>query len=78
MKVAAVSTLCQDERVFNAMMMAGTPCPYNGAIGEEAKQLWQANPDETPMAQEKEQRRNDTLKGFFTGAGAVGLLLLLL
>ena len=30
MKVAAVSTLCQDARVFDAMMMAGTPCPYKG------------------------------------------------
>lgn len=78
MKVAAVSTLCQDERVFNAMMMAGTPCPYNGAIGEEAKALWGANPDETPMAIEKEQRRNDTLKGGVIGAGSVLLLLLLL
>ena len=27
MKVAAVSTLCQDARVFDAMWMAGTPCP---------------------------------------------------
>src|SRR5210317_2442574 len=34
MKVAAVSTMCQDEKVFDAMMMAGTPCPYEGKIGE--------------------------------------------
>ena len=27
MKVAAVSTLCQDARIFDAMIMAGTPCP---------------------------------------------------
>lgn len=40
MKVAAVSMLCQDERVFDAMMMAGTPCPIDGKIGEQAKQLW--------------------------------------
>ena len=37
MKVAAVSTLCQDARVFDAMWMAGTPCPYMGAIGDDAK-----------------------------------------
>ena len=37
MKVAAVSTLCQDRRVFDAMMMAGTPCPYDGKIGPDAK-----------------------------------------
>ena len=36
MKVAAVSLLCQDARVFNAMEMAGTPCPYKGKIGIEA------------------------------------------
>ena len=36
MKVAAVSLLCQDARVFEAMEMAGTPCPYKGKIGIEA------------------------------------------
>lgn len=40
MKVAAVATLCQDERVFVAMMNAGTPCPINGKIGAEAKKDW--------------------------------------
>ena len=42
MKVAAVATLCQDERVFAAMMAAGTPCPVDGKIGEKAKEEWQA------------------------------------
>ena len=37
MKVAAVSVMCQDKRVFDAMMHAGTPCPYNGEIGDLAK-----------------------------------------
>lgn len=40
MKVAAVSMLCQDERVFHAMEMAGTPCPYEGKIGKEANAQW--------------------------------------
>jgi len=40
MKVAAVATLCQDERVFAAMMAAGTPCPVNGKIGAQAKAEW--------------------------------------
>jgi hypothetical protein len=40
MKVAAVATLCQDERVFAAMMAAGTPCPIDGKIGERAKEEW--------------------------------------
>ena len=48
MKVAAVSTLCADPRVFDAMHMAGTYCPYMGAIGEDAKQAWEENPDMVP------------------------------
>ncbi len=42
MKVAAVATLCQDERVFSAMLAAGTPCPVDGKIGEKAKEEWKA------------------------------------
>lgn len=78
MKVAAVSVMCGDPRVFNAMMMAGTPCPYEGKIGPEAKALWEANPDKQPQNAEKEERRNDTLKGMGMGALGVGLLMLLL
>ena len=48
MKVAAVSLLCQDARVFDAMTMAGTPCPYKGKIGTEAKMAWEANQDDAP------------------------------
>jgi len=40
MKVAAVSTLCGDYRIFDAMWMAGTPCPYMGKIGNDAKTSW--------------------------------------
>ena len=40
MKVAAVAALCQDERVFVAMLNAGTPCPINGKIGVEARKEW--------------------------------------
>jgi hypothetical protein len=40
MKVAAVATLCQDDRVFQAMLDAGTPCPVQGKIGESAKEIW--------------------------------------
>jgi hypothetical protein len=40
MKVAAVAILCQDERVFFAMEQAGTPCPFEGKIGKEAKVAW--------------------------------------
>jgi hypothetical protein len=48
MKVAAVATMCQDRRVFDAMMAAGTPCPYEGKIGEQARAEWTANPSKIP------------------------------
>jgi hypothetical protein len=48
MKVAAVAALCQDERVFQAMIDAGTPCPIEGKIGESAKQMWEENPQRKP------------------------------
>jgi hypothetical protein len=48
MKVAAVSILCQDERVFEAMQMAGTPCPFEGKIGKEALDQWNKYDIERP------------------------------
>lgn len=48
LKVAAVATLCQDKRVFHSMAMAGTPCPYLGAIGKQATLLWQQNQNMRP------------------------------
>lgn len=42
MKVAAVATLCQDERIFTAMLAAGTPCPVDGKIGERAREEWES------------------------------------
>ena len=52
MKVAAVSTLCADPRVWDAMYMAGTVCPYMGSIGEEAREKWEANSDMIPEGSE--------------------------
>ena len=49
MKVAAVALMCQDERVFTAMMNAGTPCPIDGKIGAEAKAVWDAFPERKPQ-----------------------------
>ena len=48
MKVAAVAILCQDERVFESMIQAGTPCPIDGRIGKEAKALWSKYDHERP------------------------------
>jgi hypothetical protein len=77
MKVAAVSTMCQDERVFKAMMDAGTPCPIDGKIGAQAKALWE---------EERERKAREPKKGWLNfneetqtlGVGLGGLLLLLL
>ena len=48
MKVAAVAILCQDERVFESMIQAGTPCPIDGKIGKEAMKLWTKYDHERP------------------------------
>lgn len=79
MKVAAVSVMCQDPQVFAAMMDAGTPCPYEGQIGDEARESWENNPDRMPLQQ---QRRgldlNNVDKSTATGVAGIGVLLLLL
>jgi len=49
MKVAAVSVMCQDPDVWQAMMDAGTPCPIDGMIGNEAKAAWEVRRDLIPM-----------------------------
>jgi hypothetical protein len=48
MRVAAVAILCQDERVFEAMIQAGTVCPIDGKIGDEAMALWSKYKHERP------------------------------
>jgi hypothetical protein len=52
MKVAAVSVMCQDERVFEAMLNAGTPCPKDGLVGDKARLAWE-------MEAVKEEIRRD-------------------
>ena len=58
MKVAAISLMCQDENVWEAMMMAGTPCPIDGLIGEKAKAKW--------IEKRKGNLRNQTTKPSMT------------
>ena len=48
MRVAAVALLCQDERVFESMIQAGTPCPISGKIGKDALALWTKYDHERP------------------------------
>jgi hypothetical protein len=71
MKVAAVATMCQDRRVWDAMMQAGTPCPYEGRIGEQAKLAWEQNPGKIP--EPVKEKTDDTYKKIGLGAllGAV-------
>ncbi len=48
MKVGSVALLCQDERVFEAMINAGTPCPIDGKIGKDALAIWNKYDHERP------------------------------
>ena len=87
MKVTAVSVLCQDPRVWDAMTDAGTPGPARGSIGDEAETYWTNNPDQIPdgskykpeYVQQKVVEQptgdNNALKNF--GLMALSMLLLL-
>ena len=63
MKVAAVAILCQDERVFESMIQAGTPCPIDGKIGKEALALWTKYDFERPhyKAYVKRMKKRETI-----------------
>lgn len=79
MKVAAVSVLCQDRRVYDAMEMAGTPCPFLGEIGEKATDQWKdpSNIGRIPPTEVLETK-SDVQKKNGAIAGGVGILTLLL
>jgi hypothetical protein len=62
MKVAAVAILCQDERVFESMIQAGTPCPIDGKIGKEAEALWSKYDHERPDYKTYIKRMEDRLE----------------
>ncbi len=83
MKVAAVSVMCGDERVFAAMMNAGTPCPFDGLVGLPAKEAWNNNehliPGHVPGKKEKwDADDKNTAKGAGVIGGLFVALLLLL
>jgi hypothetical protein len=77
MKVGAVAMLCQDSRVFQAMEMAGTPCPYFGKIGIDAAEGWANNPEKRP---DYEQWVKENVKDeeYITDEGALGIFSVLL
>jgi hypothetical protein len=62
MKVAAIASLCQDTRVFTAMLMAGTPCPYKGLIGDAALAEWEENPDLAPSGSQQMLKKKVTVE----------------
>lgn len=78
MKVAAVSIMCQDPRIFDAMMNAGTPCPYDGLIGDAAKAAWEVHEEEIPVEEEEVEKMDDTTKKTLFGAGGILSLLIAL
>ena len=77
MKVAAVSTMCQDENVFKAMMNAGTPCPYQGLIGDAAKLGWETHVEETEQELKLMGPIDAEKAAPVVGAGLLAFLLLL-
>ena len=75
MKVAAVAIMCQDKDVWQAMMDAGTPCPIDGLIGNEAKAAWQVRTDLVPMPEDEDEttaqeKRDKVLSIMGTAAAA--------
>ena len=61
-KVAAVSVLCQDERVWEGMWMAGTPCPYLGTIGKAATEAWKDNDYQAPTIESLQKEKVKEVK----------------
>ena len=88
MKVAAVSVMCENRQVFDAMMNAGTPCPYKGMIGEEARLGWENDERNQPEGGPSDVTENggfldfadeddSILLGILGVAGSLALLLVL-
>jgi len=71
MKVAAVSIMCQDERIFSAMLNAGTPCPKDGLVGDKARLAWEME----AVEEEIERDQNNVIKRMFdeNGETKIGL-----
>ena len=61
MKVAAVSVMCQDSRVFEAMLNAGTPCPKDGLVGDKARLAWEME----AVKEEIQKDQNNPMRKIF-------------
>ena len=73
MKVGAVAMLCQDARVFQAMEMAGTPCPFMGKIGLESAKAWAENPEKRPDYEQWKKDNTPETEEIITDEGAFGI-----
>ena len=71
MKVAAVSVMCQDKRIFDAMLNAGTPCPKDGLVGDKARLAWEMEAVEEAI----ERDQNNVIERMFdeNGETKIGL-----
>jgi hypothetical protein len=83
MKVAAVALLCQDPRVWDSMLDAGTPCPAEGLIGTEAANYWKENPSKIPVGSKFRDDytivvKDETQQGDFDAIKNFGLMALTL
>ncbi len=61
MKVAAVSVMCQDKRIFEAMLNAGTPCPHMGLVGDKARVAWEME----SVKDQIEREQNNPMRKIF-------------
>ena len=77
MKIASISVLCLDYRVWKAMSASrsNTPCPHSGKIGSEAAALWAQNPQDIPI-QENIKPMNSSAFYEKLANGLIGALLL--
>ena len=76
MKVAAVSVMCQDKKVFDAMNHAGTPCPYNGMIGDAARLGWETHVEQTQKELDESNKPSVEETAVFGMGGLAAMLLL--
>jgi hypothetical protein len=76
MKVAAVSVMCTDPKVFQAMNHAGTPCPYNGQIGDAARLGWETHVETTRQELEESDKLNAKEKATMGLGGLAAFLLI--
>ena len=60
-KVAAVSVMCHDERIFSAMLNAGTPCPKDGLVGDKARLAWEME----AVKEEIQRDQNNPMRKIF-------------